>query len=101
VRAVSLSSGVVVGRAALNAQGRYSLKLPKGVYALIPSVVSSTRRITPKVSRVALKAGQRKSVALRRVAALAQRRPIVTFLDGAFTGGTGDLALVQRASWTC
>ncbi len=96
VRAVSLSSGVVVGRGTLNAQGRYSLKLPKGVYALIPSVVSSTRRITPKVSRVALKAGQRKSVALRRAAALAQRRPIVTFLDGAFTGGTGDLALVQK-----
>lgn len=48
VRAVSLSSGVVVGRAPLNTQGRYTLKLPKGVYALIPSPSrapgASTRR---------------------------------------------------------
>ncbi len=96
VRAVNLSTSEIVGRAAVNPQGRYSLKLPKGAFELIPSVVSPTRRLTPKVARVHAKAGQRLSISLRRASATAQLRPIVGIPDDAFTGGVDPLSVMNK-----
>lgn len=74
--------------------------MPKGVYALLPTVVAPGRPLVrPAATRVRVKLGQRKTVTIpagRKRVTAATVNPIVGIPDGAFSGGTGDFAVLNR-----
>lgn len=100
VRAVDMQSARVAASAAVGANGRYRMTVPKGAFALLPAVVTPGRPLVrPAATRVRVKRNQRRSVVIpasrKRVAAVAVS-PIVAIRDGAFTGGIGDYAVLNR-----
>ena len=100
VRAIDTQTARVVASVAIGANGRYRVTVPKGVYALLPTVVAPGRPLVrPAPTRVRIKRGQRKTVVLpakRKRVTAATLNPIVAIKDGAFTGGTGDYAVLNR-----
>lgn len=100
VRAVDAQTGRITASAVTDAKGRYRFTLPKGAYVLLPTVVAPGRALVrPAATRVRIAGGQRKAVTIRagrKRAAQAVVSPIVGIRDGAFTGGTGDIAVLNR-----
>ena len=96
VRAVSLQTGEVLAADDADSAGRYRLSVPKGAYALFPTVVTLRKVFAPKPTKVRLRRGQRKSVRVPARLAAAVRRPIAALPDGAITGGTGEFAALNR-----
>lgn len=100
VRAVDVQSARVAASVAVGANGRYRLAVPKGAFALLPAVVAPGRPLVrPAATRIRIKRNQRKSVPIpvgRARTAAAPVSPLVAIRDGAFTGGTGDYAVLNR-----
>lgn len=96
VRAVSLQTGEVLATDDADSAGRYRLSVPKGAYALFPTVVTLRKVFAPKPTKVRLRRAQRKSVRVPARLAAAVRRPIAALPDGSFTGGTGEFAPLNR-----
>ncbi|MBJ7457145.1 MAG: carboxypeptidase regulatory-like domain-containing protein [Thermoleophilia bacterium] len=101
VRAVDAQTGRIVASAVTDPRGRYRFTVPKGAYVLLPTVVAPGRPLVrPAATRVRVARGQRKAVTIRagrKRATQATVSPIVGIRDGAFTGGTGDVAVLNRA----
>ena len=97
VRAVSLLTGVVTAADDTDAVGRYRVTVPKGAYALFPAIIRPGKLFRPAPTKVRIRTGKRKTVSVpaRRTSAV-QRHPIVAVPDGAFTGGTGPFAVLNR-----
>lgn len=96
VRAVSLQTGVILATDDADSAGRYRLSVPKGAYALFPTVVTLRKVFAPKPTKVRLRRGQRKSVRVPARLTAAVRRPIAALPDGSITGGTGEFAPLNR-----
>jgi hypothetical protein len=100
VRAVDTQTGRIAASVATDANGRYRITVPKGVYAVLPTVVAPGRPLVrPAATRVRVKRGQRKTVTIpagRKRVTAATVNPIVGIPDGAFTGGTGAFAVLNR-----
>ena len=96
VRAVSLQTGEIVAVDGTDAAGRYRMTVPKGAFALFPTVVTLRRVFAPKPATVRLRRGQRKSVRLPARPKAVVLRPIVALPDNSFTGGTGELTGLNR-----
>lgn len=100
VRAVDAQTARIAASVAINRRGRYRVTVRKGAYVLLPTVVSPGRPLVrPAATRVRIARGQRKAVTIRAGrtrAAQAVVSPIVGIRDGAFTGGTGEFAVLNR-----
>lgn len=100
VRAVNTQTGRIAASVAIDASGRYRVTVPKGAYALLSAVVAPGRPLVrPAATRVRVKRGQRRTVTIpagRKRVTAATVNPIVAIRDGAFTGGTGDFAVLNR-----
>ena len=96
VRAVSLLTGEVAAVDGTDAAGRYRLTVPKGTFALFPTVVTLGKVFAPKPTRVRLRRGQRRSVRLPARQTAVVLRPIVALPDDSFTGGTGEFRPLNR-----
>lgn len=96
VRAVSIQTGEVVAVDDTDASGRYRVNVPKGTFAVFPSVITIGKVFAPKPTRVRLKRGQRKSVRLPARTTATVLRPIVGMPDDSFRGGTGDFRVLNR-----
>lgn len=96
VRAVSLQTGEVVAVDDADPVGKYRLTVPKGAFALFPTVVTLTKLFRPKPTKVRLRGGQRKSVRLPARQTAVVLRPIVALPDNAFTGATGEASGLNR-----
>ncbi|MGE0027299.1 MAG: hypothetical protein AB7O78_04635 [Thermoleophilia bacterium] len=97
VRAVALPTGKVQAAAAIGADRRYRLTVPAGAFALLPAIVHPGRPlIRPAAVRQRITRGKRDTVALRARATAVVRSPIVAIPDGAFTGGTGEFAVLNK-----
>ena len=96
VRAVSIQTGEVVAVDDADAAGRYRVIVPKGTFALFPTVITIGKLFSPKPTRVRLKRGQRKSVRLPARAKAVVLRPIVGMPDDSFTGGTGEFRALNK-----
>ena len=96
VRAVNLLTGEVIASDDTDASGRYRLTVPKGAFALFPSVVTLTKVVAPKPTKVRLKRGQRASIRLPARPKAVTLRPIVAMKDNAFTGASGEFSGLNR-----
>lgn len=96
VRAVNLLTGEVAAVDGTDAAGRYRLTVPKGAFALFPTVVTLRSVFSPKPTKVRLRRGQRKSVGLPARQAAVVLRPIVALPDNSFTGATGEFSPLNR-----
>jgi hypothetical protein len=96
VRAVSLETGEVIAVDDADTAGRYRLTVPKGSFALLPTVITIGKLYSPRPTRVRLKRGQRTSVRLPARAKATNLRPIVAMPDDSFTGATGDFSVLHR-----
>ena len=96
VFAANLQTSEVVGADDADAAGRYRLTVPKGAFALFPSVITLGHVISPKPTKVRLRGGQRRSVGLPARAKAVILRPIVALPDNSFKGGTGQFSVLNR-----
>lgn len=96
VRAASLLTGQVLAVDATDATGRYRLTVPKGAFALFPTVVTLKKVFAPKPTKVRLRRGQRKSVRVPARQAAVVVRPIVALPDNSFSGATGEFSVLNR-----
>lgn len=98
IRVIDLLTGRVVAARETDNSGRYRLTVPKGLYAVLPTVVRPGRLLQPKPTKTRLRAGQRKVVRTPvRASSAVTRRPRVGIPDDAFTGLTGELAIFNGA----
>ena len=65
VRAVNLQTGEVAAVDDTDATGRYRVTVPRGAFALFPTVVTLEKVFSPQPTRVRLRRGQRRSVNMR------------------------------------
>ncbi len=96
VRAVNLQTGEIATVDDTDATGRYRVTVPRGAFALFPTVVTLRKVFSPKPTRVRLRRGQRRSVSLRAQQATTIVRPIVALPDESFRGGTGEFAVLNK-----
>lgn len=96
VRAVNLQTGAVAAVDDTDAAGRYRVTVPKGAFALFPTVVRIGKVSTPKPTKVRLKRGQRRSVTLRARQTAVVQRPVYALPDNSFTGGTGEFSALNK-----
>lgn len=96
VRVVSMQTGAIVATDDVDMAGRYRVTMPKGTFALFPTVVTVGKVYSPKPTRVRLKRGQRKAVRLPAKTTGVAVRPIVGMPDNSFTGATGEFQGLNR-----
>ena len=96
VRAVSVETGEIVAVDDVDTTGRYRLTVPRGTFALFPTVVTVGKVFSPKPTRVRLTRGQRKAIRLPAKTAAVTVRPIVAMPDDSFTGATGEFQGLNR-----
>jgi hypothetical protein len=96
VRAVSLETGEVVAVDDAGANGGYRVTVPKGSFALFPTVITIGKLYSPKPTRVRVKRGQRTSVRLPARAKAVVLRPRVGMPDDSFTGATGEFRVLNK-----
>ena len=96
VRAVSVETGEVIAVDDADAKGRYRVIVPKGTFAVFPTVITIGKLFSPKPTRVRLKRGQRRVVGLPARPNAVVLRPIVGMPDDSFTGGTGEFRVLNK-----
>jgi len=96
VRAVDLQTGAIAAVDGADARGRYRMTVPKGAFALFPTVVTVGKVFSPKPTKVRLKRGQRRTVTLRARQTSVVLRPVFALPDSSFTGGTGEFRVLNK-----